>query len=144
VAVDVALGVREERGRRAPRVRVDRSGADLHVQWDVACVAWPEPDLDESRSALHRIPANRKYDIHRVVKCGQRWVHAPSAAVIVERWAIVVRDGSLHTTPGVAVCECIAFRSGGIAARPGKNPCSANFCDDVNWALTRSVGVAVA
>jgi hypothetical protein len=47
-------------------------------------------------------------------------VHAPSTAVVIERRAIVVGGGSLHATSGVAVCECVAVRSGGVAARAGK------------------------
>lgn len=55
MAPDVALGVREERSGHAPRVRVDRARAVQHVCWDVA-VTWPEPDLNEIWSTLHRIP----------------------------------------------------------------------------------------
>ena len=36
MASDVALGVREVRSRRAPRVRVDRARAVQQVYWDIA------------------------------------------------------------------------------------------------------------
>jgi len=45
-AVDVALVIREVRGGSAPGVRVDRARAAQYICWDVAGVAWPEPDLD--------------------------------------------------------------------------------------------------
>jgi hypothetical protein len=62
-------------------------------------------------------------------------VHAPPTAIVVERRSIVVGDGSLHATSGVAVRECIALQSGRVAARKGeKYPFSANFRNSAeNW-----------
>ena len=53
---DVALGIREISSRGTPRIRVDRAKIGVtHVRWDVA-ISRPEPDLDERRCALHRVP----------------------------------------------------------------------------------------
>jgi hypothetical protein len=71
MAVDVALGIREVRCRRTPRVRINRSRAAQHVRWDVGGIARPEPDLDEFRGALHRIPAKRVYHIPLILWRGQ-------------------------------------------------------------------------
>lgn len=42
-------------------------------------------------------------------------LHAPSAAIGVERRSIVVWDGGLHTTTSIAVGKGVAVQSGGGA-----------------------------
>ena len=106
-AVDIALGVREVRGRGAPVIRVDRTGAIQHVRRNVTGAARPEPDLYERRSTLYRIPVSgqlkKKLNLEK-----QNKEHAPPAGIPVERGSIAVGYSCLYTTTCVAVCKCVA------------------------------------
>lgn len=112
MAINVALGIREECQRGAPVIRVDCAGAVQHVRRDANGVARPEPDLDERRSALNRVPVSEenpsKFN-QRSINPKKEEIYTPSAANAVERRSIAVGLSCLHATTSVVVCKSVAI-----------------------------------
>jgi hypothetical protein len=54
-------------------------------------------------------------DLQGEVNDGAGRLHAPSAAIVVERRSIVVLDSGLHATTGIAIGISVAVQSGGGA-----------------------------